>query len=406
MFLDKIERRSTGNNEFDWTAWVKGEEDYTSDSLKDNAYITSLNILSNTVASLPLSLKQETENGEIEAKNNYLWNLLRYRPNPNMTTFDCFKSLTLLYKHNGIAGLYIDRGGTKIKGLYPVTIKQITVDNVGLIKSSKQNKVLVDFVCMGKEGSCFDKDIIIIKDNSFDGIDGKPTKSYIKSTIDTNLKGQSYQEDLFSNGLTNKAVVQYTTDIKDEKDIKDTQAKFNRIYSNKGRVFTVPMGYTVTPLNLNLTDSQFSELKIIGKKDVSSAIGIPYSLLEKGYLTLEESIGYLTNTINPILTQLEQEMDWKILGESNIKNGLKIRFNVNVMLKTNPEAQKNIICDYVKNGVYSLEYARKLLGVYSDFEDETVSLPSGQILLSQLINGEASWQKDNKTTVGGGDKNE
>lgn len=407
MLFDKIEKRSD-EDLGKWTYSSLFEQGYEleSNTLKDNAYITSLNILSNTVASLPISLKQETEDGEIEAKNNYLWNILRYRPNANMSSFDCIKSLIMQYKHSGMAGLYIDKDKYgKVKGLYPVEITQITVDNIGLIKSKKTNKVLVDFVCNNVEGSCFDKNIIIIKDNSFNGIDGKSTKHYIKSTIDTNLKGQSYQNDLFSNGLTNKAVVQYTTDIKDEKDIRDTQDKFNRLYSNKGRIFTVPMGFQVTPLNLDLASSQFSELKIIGKKDVASAVGIPYSLLEKGYLNLEESIGYLTNTINPILTQLEQEMDWKILDEDNLKKGYKIRFNINVMLKTNPTEQKNIICDYVKNGVYSLEYARKLLGIYSNFEDETVSLPSGQILLSQLINGEASWQKD-KINVGGGDKDE
>jgi HK97 family phage portal protein len=406
VLFDKIEKRNT-ENEFDWTAWVKGEDVEISDSLKDITYITALNIVSNTVASLPIILKQETEKGEIEAKDNYLWNILKYRPNPNMSMSDCIKSLTMQYKHNGMAGLYVDRNGDigRIKGLYPCKITGITVDDVGLIESNKENKVMVDFDCAGVQGSCLDKYMIIIKDNSFDGIHGKPTKNYIKNTTGANIKAQEYQQDLFSNGMTNKAVVQYTTDIKDEQDIKDTQDKFNRLYSNKGRIFTVPMGFQVTPLNLDLASSQFSELKIIGKKDVASALGVPYDLLEKGYLDLEGNRGYLANTINPILMQLQQEMDWKILGENNIKKGFKIRFNTNIMLKTNPKEQQEILCDYLKSGVYTTNDVRDILGLERVEGGDTILYPSGQVTLENLINGNASWQKD-KTTAIGGDKDE
>jgi hypothetical protein len=113
----------------------------------------------------------------------------------------------------------------------------------------------------------------------------------------------------------------------------------------------------------------------------------------------------LDNTISPILAQFEQEADYKLIG-AGLKMNYKVRFNVSVMLRTSALIQKNIIIDYVKNGIYSLEYARNLLGVNYDFESETVTLPSGQILLKDLIEGKATWQKYNKPNVGGGDISE
>lgn len=397
MFWNKIEKRETTGEAFNWTSWVKGEDYVNNNSLNEQNYLRGLNILGNTIGSLSLSVKLVTTNGEIEATNHPLNELLNLRPNSEMNRFDLFKSVTMLGKHQGASGIYIDRDFKNNPiGLYPVKILQFTIDDAGLINSTKQNKVLIDFDCCGVQDSCLSKDMIILKDNSLDGINSKSTKKYIKQTIDTNLKAQSYQNDLFSNGLTNKAVVQLTSDIKDEKELGKTQDKFNRLYSSKNRIFTVPAGFSITPLNLSLVDSQFAELKISGKKDIATALGIPFSLLDNGFLTEDENISYLTNTTNPIVTQLEQELDYKLLGNDR-KNGYKIRFNINSMLRTSPEKQKNILIDYVKNGIYTINQAKDILGVPRIEGGDTILLPSGEVTLENLIKGQTTWQ--------GGDNN-
>ncbi|CUU45465.1 phage portal protein [Clostridium beijerinckii] len=404
MFWNKVEKREVTDG-FDWTAWIKSEDYMSENALKQQDYLSALNILGNSIAKLPILVKQTTERGEIEATNYYLWDLLRLRPNSNMNSFECMKSLIMLYKNNGMAGLYIDRDFKgKVKNIYPVRIDSFDIDDVGLIKSSKDNKVLVNFTCVDVQGYCFDKDIVILRDNSLDGIHSKATKSLIKDTITTNLKAQAYQNSLFSNGLTSKIIVQLSSDIKEEKEMKKMQDKFDRLYKAKSGIFTVPAGYNVQSLNMDLASSQFAELKLLGKKDIANAVGIPFSLLDVGSLTEQENISYLTNTISPIITALEQEFDYKLLGLDR-KKGYKIRFNVNSMLRVSAETQKNIIIDYVKNGIYSLEYARTLLGVDYNFENETVTLPSGQILLKDLINGKATWQKGNDSNSEGGDNN-
>ena len=51
----------------------------------------------------------------------------------------------------------------------------------------------------------------------------------------------------YGSGLTNKAVVQLTSDMREEKNLKKMQQKFERIFSSSGRIFTVPAGYTISP---------------------------------------------------------------------------------------------------------------------------------------------------------------
>ncbi|MDU7085913.1 MAG: phage portal protein [Clostridium sp.] len=404
MFEKLFEKRSlTGGNPFDWTAWIKGEDDEFTGN--DSTYSKCINLYAENIAKLPIITKIKTKKGDEDADSFYLYEKLRLRPNDSMNAFECIKALIVMSKHYGSAGLYIDydKKGL-VKGLYPVRINQFTVDNAGLIKSTKKNKVLVDFTCGDVSGSCFEKDIIILRDNSINGIDFRKTRSYIKDSIDTNIKAQKYQSQLFSNGLTNKIVVQLTSDIKDEKELRRVQSKFDKMYSNNGRVFTVPAGYNVSAMNLSLADSQFAELKIIGKKDISSAIGVPYSLIEKGTLTEEETIAFLSNAIIPVITVLEQEMDWKLLSDEDRKSGYKIRFNVNAMLRTSPEKQSVILDRYVKDGIYTMNDAKRILGVPLVEGGDTVTLPSGQITLDNLIKGKATWQ--NNSNEEGGDGSE
>lgn len=398
MIFDKLEKRSAENVVTFETMFSTGIDGM--EGKKEENYFTCLNILGNSIAKLSIDIDEGTEH----ANNFYLYDTLKLRCNDNMSSFDTIKALIMMYKHYGKAGLYIDRNvvNGKIIGLYPVKIENVYVDDLGLIQSDKKNKVLIEFRCGDVRGSCFDKDIIYLKDNSFDGIKGKATNKTIETTLESSIKAQEYQKDLFANGLTNKAAVQMMTDIKDEKELGKIQDKFNRLYSSKGRVFTIPAGYTISPLNLSLADSQFAELKDLSKKSISSALGVPYPLIEKGILTEDEALSYLTNTIQPILTQLEQELNYKLLTY-NERQKYNIRFNVNAMLRVNPEKQMNIITNYVKMGIYSLEYARRILGIKENADGEIVVFPSGQVLLKDLIEGNLSYLDRVPNSTKGGD---
>lgn len=396
MFERVFERRENTTNEgstiIDWTSFISERSGITT----DEAYSQCLKLLGDTIGKIKVEISKRTDKGNEKMKDHYLYELLRLRPNSSMSSFDTFSTFMRILKHYGQAGLYIQREiySGKVKALYPVKINGYTIDNAGLIKSDKDNKIVVDFSIMNEIGSCFEKDIIILRDNTLNGINGKSVKRSLKNTIKSNIKAQEYQKDLFSNGLTNKAVVQLTSDVKEEKDLGKIQAKFNRIYSNNGRIFTVPAGYNITPLNLNLADSQFAELKVLGKKSVSGAMGVPFSFIDDLKSISDEDIAsFISLAIYPVIEALEQEMDWKLLSKEDRANELKIRFNINGLLRTTPETQQKIICEYVKQGVYSLNYAKEILDVPLLKEDVTV-FPSGQVTLEQLIAGNVSYVEE------------
>lgn len=407
MIFDRLEQRSNDIN--DWKeiySFEKGYEDGPfKGNLKESTYFSCLKIISESVAKCTLQIKKETEKGEEIAKEHYLYDMLRLRPNKYMSAIDCLKTFVVLAKHEGIAGLYINkyRNG-RIEGLYPVKINQITVDNAGLIKGTKNNKILYDFEGVnGERGSCFDKDMIILRDFTLDGINVEATRSILKENLDTSLKSQNYLNTLFSNGLTNKVVVQLTSDIKEEGELKKIQSKFSRIYSSNGKVFTVPAGFNVSALNLSLADAQYEQLRRLSKEEIATMMGVPLTKLgfvkENAKSEEQDNLKFLQDTLLAIFIAIEQEMDYKLLTEGERKQGYKARFNVNVMLRTDSKTQSEVINSYVRNGVYDLDLAREILGVKKLGGDPIITLPSGQVLLKDLLEGNLSYYKKNKGDV-------
>lgn len=411
MIWDKIEKRHDGElSKLTYTSLF--EQGYETNNKKEITFYSCLDILSKSIAKCPLQVKRETKEGEFVEKSHYLYEKLRLRPNPYMSAIDCMKAFVALSIVNGMSGLYINKDKCgRIEGLYPVVISNITIDNMGLIKNNRSNKILYDFhmPCDNNSYSCFEKDIILLKGYTEDGINADSITKILKQNLNTSIKSQEYLNKLFSNGLTNKIAVQLLSDIKEEKELKKIQSKFDRIYSSNGRVFTIPAGYSVNTLDLKLADAQFEQLRRLSKEEIAGALGVPLSKLgffkENAKSEEQDNLKFYTDTLLVYFEQIEQEMDWKLLTSKERKNRYKVRANTNVLLRTDSKTQAEVINSYVRNGVYDLDMARDILGTKKLGGEPIITLPSGQVLLKDLLAGNVSYLKD-KSDSGGGEEYE
>lgn len=404
-FKGFLRKRDSTVDVNDWKDVFSFENGYDtfSTEIKEATYFSCIKIISESIAKCNLQLKRKTDEGEFVEKNHYLFDLLRLRPNPCMNAIDCYKAFVSLSRHYGIAGLYINRkyDGT-VEGLYPVKIDSIVIDDQRMFDYSVKNKVLYTVSTPGTTSymDCLDSELIILRDFSFNGIEAKANKTVTKESLDSSIKSQNYLNKLFSNGLTNKIAVQLTSQIKEESELRKIQEKFNRIYSSTGKIFTIPAGYEVKPLNLTLADAQFAELRQLTKEEIAMSFHVPLSKLgwvkENAKSEEQDNLQFLGDCLQVIFQGIEQEMDFKLLTPKERKKGYKIRFNVNTMLRTDAKTQAEIINSFVKNGVYDLDTAREILGLKLIGGDPIITFPSGQVLLKDLVDGKASYQNQNK----------
>lgn len=390
MFWDRLEKRSTEETlkKYTFGELFKNGYEVEDDALKESTYFKCIKYISESVAKCPLILKQDTDKGELEGRKHRLYEKLRLRPNPYMNAVDCIKTLVTLGEHYGISGLYIDR---ETMNLYPAKIDNILIDDIGLIKTLKKNATLYSItVCGGSSFDAKEDDICLYKSGlSFDGLKTKSNKSLLRSIINTNIKSSNYLNNLFDAGLTNKILVQMTSDIKDTKELKKTQEKFDKLYSSNGRTFTVPAGFNISSLNLSLADAQFEQLRKLSRREIANCFGLSPAqindLSDSNNNNMEmQNLGFLADTLLIKFQQIEQELDWKYLSSKDRENGFKCRFNQSVMLRTDAKTQAEIICKYLQNGAYSINDAKRILGMPLIDGGDTVLVPSGYYDLKYL----------------------
>lgn len=387
MFWDKITRNLTykDTNNFSWG--TVGAINIESDEMKESTYFRCIKYISESVAKCPIILKQDTDIGEIKNTKHRLYNKLRLRPNPYMSAIDCIKAFVALGEHNGISGLFIDRD---TMDLYPAEIRQIVIDDGGILNSNLKRKILIEYNILNEVGYCFEEDIILYKPGvTFDGIYTKSNRELLSKVLQTNIKSQEYLYKLFDNGLTNKIIVQLTSDIKDEKELKKAQAKFNRLYSTDGRTFTVPAGYNVSNLNLSLADVQFEQIRKLSRREIANCFGLSPSqigdLQDSNNNNMEmQDVSFLKDTLLIKFQQIEQEIDWKYISKEDREKGLKSRFEEGVLLRTTPKTQADIINAYVTSGVYAINDAKDKIGMPKVEGGDDILVSSGVYKLKDL----------------------
>lgn len=354
------------------------------DKLSEATYFACLKILSEAIGKLPLKLLQRTENGGIQkAYSHPLYRVLAYQPNPYMTATHFWSTVEYNRNHCGNAYVWILGAGSKTE-LYvlPSDDVQIWIDNKGIfgnknaiwyIYTSAQNgisyKIPHDSIMHFKTSS------------SLDGIKGRPVKEILADTLDGNLKAQRMLNGLYDNGFTAKAVVQYTGSLNDElthKFVKGIEDYATGKLDDVKSIIPIPLGSTLTPLNVNLADNQFIDLKKYSALQIAAAFGIKPNQIndyeKSSYASSEaQQLAFYIDTLLYIIKQYEEEICNKLLSAEDIRNGYYPKFNVAVILRADTEKQIESLKNAVQGSLKTPNEARAMLDLPSQ--------PGGDVLL-------------------------
>ena len=349
-----------------------GLNDTKEKALSEATYFACLKVLSESVGKLPLKILQHNEDGGVvTARGHPLYFALHDRPNPYMTSTTFWSTMEQNRNHYGDAYAWIKGAGTKTSlWILPSADVEIWYDD---------QKILGDIADIyyiyshgGKLYKFSSEQIIHLKtSSSFDGIKGIPVREQLKSTISGNIKSQKMLNQMYKSGFTAKAVVQYTADLTEE-----NLTKFkNKIEEFAGsdlddeevkNIIPIPIGTTLTPLNVKLADSQFIDVKKYSALQIASAFGIKPNQIgdyeKSSYASAEaQQLSFYVDTLLYILKQYEEELNYKLLSREEINNGYYFKFNVGVLLRADLKTQIETLSQAVSNFIYTPNEARALL---------------------------------------------
>ncbi len=366
--------------------WLGIESDTPKDKLSEVTYFTCLKMLGESLGKLPLKLYQSTEEGIKKVSKNDVYNVLKLRPNPYMTAATFWSTIEYNKNHYGNAYAWCRYSGKKLMDVWIMPSKDVTivVDSVGYM--GQKGKIWYQYTdsSTGKQYTINGDNVLHFKTSiTFDGITGLAVRDILKHTVEGNLESQNFMNNLFKNGLTGKAVLQYTGDLNEDaqKRVIKGIEEFANGSKNAGKIIPVPLGMQLQPLNIKLTDSQFFELKKYSALQIAGAFGIKPNHInnyeKSSYNNSEmQNLTYYVDTLLYILTQYEQEITYKLLSSQKINEGYFFKFNVNAILRADTKTQAECLSKYVNNGIYTANEAREYL-------DEP-KLEGGDIL---MVNG-------------------
>lgn len=351
--------------------WLGIDPNTSGNSLSQTTYFTCLKILSESIGKLPIKMYQDTDNGIVKAKTSNNINILKFRPNPYMTPSIFWSTVERNRNHNGNAYVWCRYKRGQLQDLWIMQNEDVEVyiDDRGYLG----NKNRIWYVYTDPKTlnvyTISSDDVLHFKTSStFDGILGKPVKDILKDTIEGGISSQRFMNKLYKEGLTARAVLQYTGDLDKnaEKRLIEGLEKFANGESGAGKILPIPLGMQIQPLDIKLTDAQFFELKKYNALQIAAAFGIKPNHIndysKSSYSNSEmQQLSFYVDTLQFILKQYEEEISYKLLSNDEIIKGYFIKFNEGAILRADMKTQMETLASSVNNGIRSLNEAREVL---------------------------------------------
>lgn len=333
--------------------------DVSDNRLYSATYYACMQIRCNAISKLPLKIMRTTEEGTKKAEDHYLYNLLKRRPNPYMSTVDFLFSAEYQKLEYGDAFIYASTNRGKITGLYILDSRRMTiyVDDAGIIDKNRA----VWYVYQGRNGKTYKfehSEIIHLKNFSKDGLIGTPVKKYLAESIQNEQYANKFINNYWSNGVQGRAVLQYTQQL-DPKLVEKLRKRFEGMMSgvkNAGRIIPIELGFELKEFNPKLVDSQFFELQGLTIKHIANAFGVKLyqlnDLSSSTYSNIEtQNRAFLSDTLQNVIMQYEQEFDEKLFNDREKQQGYFHRFSLDSLLRSDFAQRMAAYKDGIQNGV-------------------------------------------------------
>lgn len=348
----------------------------TKGAVSEATYYACMKVLSESVGKLPLHLQQYTEKGGVrKAREHPLYNVCNSRPNKYMNATNLWGSCEYNRNHYGDGYILIDGAGINTKlWLLPSKNVEVWYDDRKILGDIPDIYYLYSYgggiLKLGSE------EVIHVKGfDSLDGITGMSVKERLKNTVNSGIKSQNLINRMYDSGFTAKAVLQYTGDLSDENARKFTKGIEDYAtgkLKNDGikNIIPIPIGATLQPLNIKLTDNQFVELRQYSALQIASAFGIkPYQIgdyTKSSYSSAEaQQLSFYVETLLYIIKQYEEELTYKLLSEKEVAEGYHFKFNISVILRADFATQVKTLSTAVNSFLLTPNEARSKLDLGS-----------------------------------------
>lgn len=276
-------------------------------------------LLSESVANLPFMFMRLRDGIFVEDKNSRLHYLLTVQPDSTKSAFDFWKQTIEHVLLEGNA--YI----VPIYNAATMEIDRLVLCGRSTVSHDIYNDTytVVDAV-NGVYGVYDEDEIIHIKGHSLDGKNGVSVLTYARTVLSIAKVGDSETLNRFKNGGNVRGIISNDRSTRgfgeyQDKELEKTADNIDSRFKSGERIVSLPGQVDFKQISLSSTDMQFLESRKFTVREICRFFGVHPSFVfddtSNNYKSAEmANVAFLSNTLNPILRNIENEMLRKLVA--------------------------------------------------------------------------------------------
>lgn len=301
-------------NLFGGTATSAGENVSSVNAPKVAAVYACVNLIADTIASLPFNVVLQTANGTEPAGGN-IDRIVSKQPNENYNSYDFRKAMLTQLLLRGNAYILPVRGSNGLSGLELIDTDLVSLDTTsGSLVYRIRLKGEVDMKVQPSQ-------IIHLKAYTLDGINGISPITFAKETVGVSMAATKHLGSFYGRGATPKGILQIQGTIRDPDRVRQIGNQFDNRYNgnNAGGTAVLTEGAEYKPVAQSMRESQFLETLRFTVEEICRLYKVPPHKIGHmegaGYSNSIEAQNhqFVTDCIRPLVEQIELEFTNKLL---------------------------------------------------------------------------------------------
>ena len=313
-----------------------GEVVTESSAMALSAVWACANLLSGTIASLPLMVYRNIDGVRTVDKDHTLYRVLHDSPNFDQTSVDFwqFMQLSLELRGNAYAEKTITNGS--VTALVPISPTFMTVRRIA------NGSIQYTWTQDGRTFTRSDAGILHIRGLGGDPLGGLSTLQFGKNAFGLARAVDRAAGSTFKNGLRPSGALTFSDFLsKENREIAETKLVEKYVGAvNAGRPLVLEGGTTWQQLTINPEDAQMLESRRFSIEEICRFFGVPPHMVGHtenstswGTGLEQQTLGFQKFTLGPRLRRIEQALSKQLLTAKDRSNGVTIEFSVEGLLR-------------------------------------------------------------------------
>ena len=327
-------------------------------SLTLSAVYCAVELLSNSLAVLPITIEKRTQKNREVLESHPLAFFLNNQVNSYLTSFMFRKTIArcLLLRGNAYAIIIRDENSGKLERLQYIPYGLVS------LRYNKQTDQIIYYYNGNAYGS---QDIIHFKINSEDGIYGRSVIHYAADSMGISIAAMEYGSSAYGakgmmmgviesdkQGISSPNKVALATGFRAQMSVKDPF-----------RVAVLDEGMKYKKISITPQEAQFVETYANGVQDIARWFNVPphklMDLTNANYSNIYQmDLSFLQTGVLPYVVQFESELTIKLLSFREISENLKVNMDENSLLRMDPKMRGEFLRAMVLSGIYTQNEGR------------------------------------------------